>query len=99
VTLGDDPRRAFAETLIRAVPTEGPVFAYNAGFERGVLNETAAGLPEHAGDLRDIANRLVDLLPITRTYYYHPSMKGSWSPKSVLQTIAGPRVLESRGQR
>jgi hypothetical protein len=64
------------------------VFAYNAGFERGVLNETAAALPDLAGDLRLLADRLVDLLPITRTHYYHPAMMGSWSLKAVLPTIA-----------
>jgi len=30
----------------------------------------------------------VDLLPITRTHYYHPAMMGSWSLKAVLPTIA-----------
>jgi len=88
VTSGDDPRPAFAESLIRAVPGEGPVFAYNAGFERGVLNETAGALPGLAGSLLRIAERLVDLLPITRAHYYHPTMKGSWSLKAVLPTIA-----------
>jgi len=88
VATGDDPRRGFAESLLRAVPPGGPVFAYNAGFERGVLNETAAALPDLAGDLRVVADRLVDLLPITRTHYYHPAMMGSWSLKAVLPTIA-----------
>jgi len=88
VTSGDDPRRAFAESLVRAMPDEGPVFAYHAVFERGVLNETADAVPEFADGLRSIADRLVDLLPITRTHYYHPAMMGSWSLKAVLPTIA-----------
>ena len=29
-----------------------------------------------------------ELLPLTRTLYYHPAMKGSWSLKAVLPTIA-----------
>jgi len=88
VTHGDDPRRAFAESLVRAMPDEGPVFAYHAVFERGVLNETAGAVPEFADGLRSIADRLVDLLPVTRTHYYHPAMKGSWSLKAVLPTVA-----------
>jgi hypothetical protein len=88
VASGDDPRRAFAESLVRAMPVEGPVFAYHAVFERGVLNETADAVPEFADGLRSIADRLVDLLPITRTHYYHPAMMGSWSLKAVLPTIA-----------
>jgi len=35
-----------------------------------------------------VADRLVDLLPITRDHYYHPAMKGSWSLKDVLPTVA-----------
>ncbi len=31
---------------------------------------------------------MVDLLPIARQHYYHPAMKGSWSIKAVLPTIA-----------
>ena len=30
---------------------------------------------------------MVDLLPIAREYYYHPSQKGSWSIKAVLPAI------------
>jgi hypothetical protein len=30
----------------------------------------------------------VDLLPVTRAAYYHRDMKGSWSLKAVLPTIA-----------
>ncbi len=88
MTHGEDPRRAFAESLLRAMPGEGPVFAYHAVFERGVLNETADAVPEFADGLRRIADRLVDLLPIARTHYYHPAMMGSWSLKAVLPTIA-----------
>jgi hypothetical protein len=32
--------------------------------------------------------RVVDLLPMARQHYYHPAMKGSWSIKAVLPTIA-----------
>lgn len=88
VTTGEDPRRAFAESLVRAMPSDGPVFAYNAVFERGVLGDLAQALPDLAPPLGRIADRLVDLLPITRDHYYHPAMKGSWSLKNVLPTIA-----------
>jgi hypothetical protein len=35
-----------------------------------------------------LADRLVDLLPVTRDAYYHRDMRGSWSIKSVIPTIA-----------
>jgi CRISPR/Cas system-associated exonuclease Cas4 (RecB family) len=41
-----------------------------------------------ANMLDAINERIVDLLPIAKLYYYHPSMKGSWSIKAVLPTIA-----------
>ena len=44
--------------------------------------------PEHAAGLLEIADRMVDLLPIYRRYYYHRDMRGSWSIKAVLPTLA-----------
>ncbi len=79
---------AMAEALLAAVPDIGPVFAYNAPFEHRVLTELADRLPQLAERLRQLALRLVDLLPVTRTAYYHRDMKGSWSLKAVLPTIA-----------
>lgn len=38
--------------------------------------------------LPDRTERLVDLLPLVRAGYYHPAMKGSWSIKAVLPTVA-----------
>ena len=35
-----------------------------------------------------MADRLFDLLPVTREAYYHRDMQGSWSIKSVIPTIA-----------
>jgi hypothetical protein len=35
-----------------------------------------------------IKDRLVDLLPVTRSHYYHPSQRGSWSIKAVLPAVA-----------
>jgi hypothetical protein len=79
---------ALARALVLAVADSGPVFAYNARFERGVLMTLADRVPALASALRDIAARLFDLLPVTRAAYYHRDMLGSWSIKAVLPTIA-----------
>jgi len=79
---------ALARSLLKAVPATGPVFAYNAAFERAVLEGLADRLPEHSQALLAVAERLLDLLPITKDAYYHRDMKGSWSIKAVLPTIA-----------
>jgi len=84
---GDDPRRDFAEALVKACGTTGPVFVYNAGFEKTVIRREAIAFPDLADELSAIVERVVDLLPIARNYYYHPSQNGSWSIKYVLPAI------------
>lgn len=79
---------ALAQALLAAVPGEGAVYAYNASFERRVLELLARLSGRHAAALRVLASRLVDLLPITKRAYYHPQMQGSWSLKAVIPTIA-----------
>jgi hypothetical protein len=84
---GRDPSQACAVDLIRLCGTQGPVFAYNAGFEARVIRELAERFPDLAPHLHAIASRLVDLLPIARNHYYHPSQHGSWSIKAVLPAL------------
>ena len=81
---GNDPREAFSKMLISACGESGPVFVFNQGFEKGRIKELAALSPELAPALLAINDRVVDLLPIARRRYYHPSMQGSWSIKAVL---------------
>lgn len=83
-----DPRRPFAESLINAIGTNGPVFVYNAPFERSRMQELADYYPDLSHTLEKAIDRIVDLLPIAREHYYHPDMRGSWSIKAVLPTIA-----------
>lgn len=85
---GNDPRRACAEQLIAILGNGGPIFVYSQEFERGRINELAALFPDLTKALYAINTRVVDLLPLTRSSYYHPAMLGSWSIKSVLPTIA-----------
>jgi len=81
---GNDPSEPFARALIAACGTTGPIFVYNAGFETARVSELALRYPELSASLLTINNRLVDLLPIARNRYYHPSQQGSWSIKKVL---------------
>lgn len=83
-----DPRRQFAEALISTLGTTGPIIVYNAGFERGRMSELAVSFPDLAPALTAAIQRVFDLLPIARNHYYHPDMRGSWSIKAVLPTIA-----------
>lgn len=84
---GSDPRRSCAEALAM-LPRIGAVIAYNAAFERGVIRKLADAFADLAPALDSLADRLVDLLPVTRAHWYHPAQRGSWSLKAVLPTIA-----------
>ena len=85
---GNDPRRDFAETLIKVLSNDGPIIVYNAPFEGSRIKELAEAFPDLAKQLLGAVDRLFDLLPLARNHYYHPDMKGSWSIKAVLPTIA-----------
>lgn len=85
---GADPRRICAEALIECVGTAGAIIAYNASFERSCVRGLADALPDLAPELLAIAERFVDLLPVTQAHYYHRDQRGSWSVKKVLPTIA-----------
>jgi len=86
-TSGDDPRRTCAEGLINTITGDGVILAYNAGFEKRVIRELAGSFPDISDQLLALNKRFVDLLPITRAAYYHPSQKGSWSIKAVLPAL------------
>lgn len=84
---GNDPSEPFAHALISACGEQGPVYVYNAGFETARIRELAARFPHLSEPLLAINARVVDLLPIARTRYYHPSQQGSWSIKKVLPAV------------
>ncbi len=81
------PMRSFAESLIEDVDRGGPIIVYGA-FEQTILQQLIEVCPSLKRPLREIIDRLVDLLPLLREHYYHPVMKGSWSIKAVLPTVA-----------
>lgn len=84
---GKDPSKAFAQALINACDGTSPIFVYNAAFEKTRIRELAARFPRIAKQLLALNERIVDLLPIAREYFYHPSQQGSWSIKAVLPAL------------
>jgi Domain of unknown function(DUF2779) len=64
------------------------VLVYHAPFEATILRQLAERFPDLAGRLQAVIARIVDLLPIVKRNYYHPDMRGSWSLKAVLPTVA-----------
>ena len=92
-TSGDDPRLPLAKALVAACGTSGAVFAYNSGFEARCLRLLAdfaleeARKPRLARALLAIRERLVDLHPLMREHYYHPSQQGGWSLKAIVPAL------------
>ena len=84
---GGDPCAPFAHHLLAVCGTSGPVYVYNAGFETARIRELAQRHPHLSEALLAINERVVDLLPIARERYYHPSQQGSWSIKKVLPAM------------
>jgi len=62
-----------------------------------VMRQLAARFPELAHSLEAIIARVVDLKPIARNRYYHPSQQGSWSLKSILPAICPDLSYDSLG--
>jgi len=84
---GGDPSQGFARALLSACGERGPVFVYNASFETSRIRELAERFPRMKRDLLALNERVVDLLPVAREHYYHPSQHGSWSIKAVLPAL------------
>ncbi len=83
----DDPRRAFAETLLACTARRRePIIVYS-DFESEVLREVAEALPDLAAEIEAVRARLCDLLPLMRAHVYHPGFRGSFSLKAVAPAL------------
>ena len=82
-----DPRPALARALLDAAGEHGAIAVYSS-YEKRVIGELAAALPELSAPLAALLPRLWDLLPVVRGNYYHPAFRGSFSIKSVLPALA-----------
>jgi hypothetical protein len=95
-TSGAPPMQPLADALLETLGSQGPILCYGP-FERAVIARLGARLPPLQPRLHALADRLVDLLPLLRSYYYHPAMKGSFSLKAVLPTLGGPHDYAAAG--
>ena len=68
------------------VPHEGSLVAYSS-YEVTRLKALAKVFPQYGEPLLKLYDRVVDLMRIVRTEYYHPEFHGSFSIKSVLPAL------------
>lgn len=83
-----DPRRALLEQLLEEIPEDACVLAYNASFEKGVLESLAIAYPRQAKKIGKIIANMRDLIvPFRSRHVYHWQMQGSASIKKVLPAL------------
>jgi hypothetical protein len=79
----NDARPELARRLVSATRNAVKVVTYS-GFEKARIRALQKAVPELAEPLRELEEKLIDLLPVIRNNVYHPMFKGSFSLKYVL---------------
>ena len=85
-----DCRREFVEELIKSLPKEGTILAYNAkGAEVLRIKELMEIFPEYKDELENIVNRFVDLAtPFIEGIVYDIRMGGVYSLKKLVSVVS-----------
>jgi hypothetical protein len=84
----NDPRRPVAEELLKAIPKNACVLAFNKSFEKDRIEDLADLFLDLKNELESINNRLLDLMdPFKDMDYYQKEMNGSYSIKAVLPAL------------
>ena len=85
---GVDPRRRLAEQLVRDIPTNACVLAYNMKFEKMVIKDLAKVFEDLREHLMKIYDNMQDLMiPFYERMYYCKELQGSYSIKYVLPAL------------
>ena len=83
-----DPRPEILASLQEHIGAVGDIVAYNMGFEKMCLRDSAEAFPEYRAFVAGLMPRFVDLLAPFRAFdYYHPKQQGSASIKKVLPVL------------
>lgn len=86
--VGVDPRREVALNLVKDIPSNVTVLAYNMSFEKSVIKNLARIYPDLSSDLLKIHDNIKDLMiPFYNRDYYVKEMEGSYSIKYVLPAL------------
>ena len=85
---GIDPRRVLAERLVKDIPRDSCVLAYNMSFEKRVIKYLAGLYEDLSDNLMNIHDNIKDLMiPFQNRSYYSKNMHGSYSIKYVLPSL------------
>ena len=81
-----DPREAFARSLLASLGPAGTICIYSP-YERAVIEALAEALPSLRRELVRLLDRLWDLHAVLKAHYYHPAFEGSYSIKQVVPAL------------
>lgn len=81
-----DPRPELAHAMLEATAGADKIVTYSA-YEKRMIRELQATVPELSEQLLALEARLIDLLPVVRNNVYAPGFKGSFSLKAVLNPL------------
>ena len=81
-----DPRPELAQAMLEATAAADKIVTYSA-YEKRMIRELQAAVPDLSDALVDLEGKLVDLLPVVRNNVYVPGFKGSFSLKAVLHPL------------
>ena len=85
---GVDPRRELALKLVKDIPRDVCVLAYNMSFEKSVINYLSQIYPDLSDHLMNIHDNIKDLMiPFKNRDFYTKNMFGSYSIKYVLPAL------------
>lgn len=85
---GTDPRRNLAEKLVKDIPINTCVLAYNMSFEKAIIKNLSKIYPDLSNHLMNIHDNIKDLMiPFYKRHYYSKNMLGSYSIKYVLPSL------------
>ncbi len=92
-----DLLRRFAESLLAAVGSAGPIFVHSLSAEKSVLTRLAdkEDCRDLAPQLQAVVARLVDTHKIAKQHFYSPVQMGSFSLKKIAQAI--PTAVDYSG--
>ena len=71
--------------LINVLGSKG-IIVWNERFE-GILSELANKFPDQTSNIDKIIDRVYDLAPLFKNYYFHPGFLGSYGLKQVTETL------------
>lgn len=90
-----DPRKELTEKLIREIPDNACILAYNMPFERRILEELGSWLPEYRNRIDTITDNMRDLMiPFRNKDCYLWQMNGTYSIKAVLPALVSELSYE-----